>query len=160
MHPSKVRSFVLAPLLLLAATGCAHALPKHVQDGYWTCPGTSSADAEQNLARAFYPIKATGPGYVQTDWKPYGTGGQREAAYYIFGVSGMDLRLAAHEVPEGLAWTASYRQTQGMMSREQPIEQIYDSQVSDDRNREAVNRMRREVCGGTDYFKAPPRSQW
>jgi hypothetical protein len=143
-------------LLTGLLVGCAAVpIPKEQQANYFKCAATAE-ESTRRLAQDGFQIATASPTVVSTadrsfDLDSSGSpfpglrGAHLIAVSVVARASDEVVFSVGAKVPGGPTW----RETQGSW------DVITEAQIRDGSSRNLLNRLRRGVCGGEDYFEAP-----
>jgi hypothetical protein len=154
--------------------GCAHgrALGGDVQNEFYTCRHYSITDAERNLVSSGFPVSQRGDGWVQTGYLQMSESGAA-MAILLGARATASYRLSARQLGSDVKWSAfeliTAQAVNGLAASnaqhdEKPLPDLTTQHVQREDTRSVLNRLRRAVCGGDDYFSPngsaipPPRS--
>lgn len=131
--------------LTVACSACAHGIGADQQKAYFHCPGIIIDTAVENLAGNGYKLaEQEGDTFAETGWTEFKMGTNRGSREYL------TLRIKVEATAGGVTFTA-WEPTQ---TGEVPWDFISQRQVADPVYKTLLNKIRRDVCGGTgDFFE-------
>ncbi len=132
--------------LTLFGAACAHGPSTQRQQAYFECAKVPVSVAQANLQRGGYKLAETeDPTHIQTGWTEYKVRQDGAQQHMMF-------RIKADATKSGLLFSIWAPIEDGEMA----WQGITEHQLKEDTHRALLNKIRRDVCGGTaDFFEDP-----
>jgi hypothetical protein len=166
MH-SIVKALAFGSSLMIAigiavSFGCAHGRPinRDVQDEFYTCREYTLPEAEQSIVSAGFPVTQKGDAWVQTGYVQMNESGAA-AAILLGAHATASYRLNVRQIGHDVKWSAFELYTQQAVNgfaasntqqSEHPVPDLTTQHLGNEPTRSLLNRLRRSVCGGDDFF--------
>lgn len=131
---------------LLGLGACAHGPSAEHQQAYFECARVPMRVAQANMQKSGYKLgKSEDPAHAETGWTEYKIAQDGAHQKLMF-------RLKADASKSGLRFSIWAPTKDGEMA----WEGVTERQLKEDTYRALLNKIRRDVCGGTgDFFEAP-----